>query len=157
VVAEAARVLKPGGRVFVHVLVGECPVENPDLPGPAGAVRTVPFEADPVDLLEEAGFVGVRMSKFDTMPCFVRDGIGMRELQLEGFAPSAGDHGVVEVLYRGPFREVRDDEGRVFPRGRRVAVPLAVAERFRLGELATQFAVFESIAQRPAVLTACQS
>src|SRR5262245_4876613 len=29
VVAEAVRVLRPGGRVFVHVLTGESPVENP--------------------------------------------------------------------------------------------------------------------------------
>jgi catechol 2,3-dioxygenase-like lactoylglutathione lyase family enzyme len=156
VIAEAARVLKPGGRLFVHVLVGESPVENPDLPGPAGAVRSVPFESDPVGLLEEAGFVGVRMLKFDTKPCFVRGGVGMRELQLEGFAPAAGED-AVEVLYRGPFREIRDDEGRVFPRGRRVAVPAAAAERFRSGELADHFTVFEPTAARPAVLTACQS
>src|SRR5204862_337956 len=105
------------------------PVENPDLPGPAGAVRSVPFEAEPAALLEAAGLVGVRLLKFDTKPCFVRDGVGMRELQLEGFAPVVADDAEFEVVYRGPFRELRDDEGRVFPRGRRVAVPAAVAER----------------------------
>lgn len=155
VVAEATRVLKPGGRLFVHVLAGESPVENPDLPGPAGAVRSVPFEAEPVALLEAAGLVGVRMLKFDSKPCFVRGGVGMRELQLEGFAPSAAAEGEAEVMYRGPFREVRDDEGRVFPRGRRVAVPAAVAGRLRTGEQSAQFAVFERTAARPAVVTAC--
>jgi SAM-dependent methyltransferase len=155
IVAEAARVLKPGGRVFVHVLAGDSPVENPDLPGPAGAVRSVPFEADPVALLEDAGLVGVRMLKFDAKPCFVRGGVGMRELQLEGFAPAVADGGEVEVMYKGPFREVRDDEGRVFPRGRRVAVPTAAAAQFRAGDLSAYFAVFESAATRPAVVTAC--
>jgi hypothetical protein len=148
-------VLKPGGRLFVHVLAGESPVENPDLPGPAGAVRSVPFEAEPVALLEAAGLVGVRMLKFDSKPCFVRGGVGMRELQLEGFAPSAAGDGELEVMYRGPFREVRDDEGRVFPRGRRVTVPAAVAGRLRTGEQSAQFAVFERTAARPAVVTAC--
>jgi hypothetical protein len=137
------------------VLAGESPVENPDLPGPAGAVRSVPFEAEPVALLEGAGLVGVRMLKFDSKPCFVRGGVGMRELQLEGFTPAVAADTEFEVVYRGPFREVRDDEGRVFPRGRRVAVPAAAAERFRAGELSAQFAVLERTAGRPAVLTAC--
>jgi catechol 2,3-dioxygenase-like lactoylglutathione lyase family enzyme len=110
IVVEAARVLKPGGRLFVHVLAGESPVENPELPGPAGAVRSVPFEADPLALMEKAGLVAVRMLKFDSKPCFVRGGVGMRELQLEAFAPAAtGDDGEVEVMYKGPFREIRDD------------------------------------------------
>jgi catechol 2,3-dioxygenase-like lactoylglutathione lyase family enzyme len=157
VVAEAVRVLKPGGRLFVHVLAGESPVENPELPGPAGAVRSVPFEADPVALLEEAGLVGVRMTKFDAKPCFVRGGVGMRELQLEGFAPAKASGGEREVMYKGPFREVQDDEGRVYARGRRVVVPAATADRLRSGELAAQFVVFEPTASRPPTATACGS
>lgn len=155
ILAEAARVLKPGGRVFVHVLAGESPVENPDLPGPAGAVRSVPFESDPVALLEGVGLVGVRMLKFDARPCFVRGGIGMRELQLEGFAPADSDGPAVEVMYKGPFREVRDDEGRVFPRGQRVSVPAGAADRLRGGELARQFCVFEPTPSH--AVTACGS
>ena len=155
VVAEAVRVLRPGGRVFVHVLAGESPVESPDLPGPAGAVRAVPFEADPVAMLEEAGLVGVRMLKFDPKPCFVRGGVGMRELQLEGFVPTVSIGGEVEVMYKGPFREVRDDEGRVYPRGRRVAVPAATADRLRGGDVGGQFTVFEPKATRPQMATAC--
>ena len=155
VVAEAVRVLRPSGRLFVHVLTGEQPVENPGLPGPAAAVQSVPFEADPVALLEEAGLVGVRMLKFDPNPCFVRGGVGMRELQLEGFAPGGASGEAVEVMYRGPFREVRDDEGRLYSRGRRVSVPAAAAERLRAGEAAAQFAVFGPTAGRPEVVTAC--
>ena len=122
-VADAVRVLRLGGRVFVHVLAGEGEVEDPDLPGPAGEVRSVPLEADPVALLEAAGLVGVRMLKFDSKPCFVRDGVGMRELQLEGFKPAIAEGSEVEVIYKGPFREVRDDGGRVFARGRRLRYP----------------------------------
>lgn len=157
VIAEAARVLRPDGRLFVHVLTGESPVENPELPGPAGKVQSVPFEADPVALLEGAGFVRVRMLKFDSKPCFVRGGVGMRELQLEGFTPTAAQGAEVEVVYKGPFREVRDDEDRVFARGHRVAVPAAVADRLRTGEFAGQFTVFPSTAARPATVTACAS
>jgi hypothetical protein len=156
VIAETVRVLKPGGRVFVHVLAGESPVENPELPGPAGAVRAVPFESDPIALLEDAGLVAIRMLKFDTKPCFVRGSIGMRELQLEGFAPNL-PKGEVEVMYKGPFREVRDDEGRLYARGRRVAVPSAVADRLRGSELAAQFTVFDPISTRQQTMTACSA
>jgi catechol 2,3-dioxygenase-like lactoylglutathione lyase family enzyme len=157
IVTEAARVLRPGGRVFVHVLAGESPVENPELPGPAGKVRAVPFEADPGSLLENAGFVNVRMLKFDNKPCFVRGGVGMRELQLEGFAPCEREGSAVEVMYKGPFREVRDDEGRTYLRGHRVEIPAAAADRLRAGELAAQFVVFEPKVGRPAAVTACGS
>lgn len=156
-IAEVARVLRPGGRLFVHVLTGESAVENPELPGPAGKVQSVPFEADPIELLAGAGFVAVRMLKFDSKPCFVRGGVGMRELQLEGFALTAARDAEVEVMYKGPFREVRDDEGRSFVRGRRVSVPPAVADRLRAGEFAAQFTVFPPTAARPATVTACAS
>ncbi|MCY2943403.1 MAG: VOC family protein [Planctomycetota bacterium] len=155
VIVEAVRVLKPGGRVFVHVLAGEQSVESPELPGPAGAVRSVPFEADPVTMLEAAGFIGVRMLKFDAKPCFIRGGVGMRELQLEGFVPVVSNGTEVEVIYKGPFREVRDDDGLLYQRGRRVAVPAVTAARLRASEMTNQFTVFEPQATRPELLTAC--
>jgi catechol 2,3-dioxygenase-like lactoylglutathione lyase family enzyme len=155
-VSDAYRALRPNGRLFVHVLVGETPVQSPQLPGPAGGVRFVPFEADPVRLLENAGFARIRMLKFDTKPCFVRDGVGMRELQLEGWKSiETSDERVFEVMYKGPFQHIVDDAGRVFSRGQRVAVPAAVAERFRAPEWANQFVVFEPTAARPQTVTAC--
>ncbi len=149
-VAEALRVLRPGGRLFVHVLTGERPVESPQLPGPAAAVRVVPPESDPVQLLAQAGLEGVRMLKLDAHPCFVRDGVAMRELQLEGFKPADEATGpTTEVLYKGPFREVIDDHGRRFRRGQRIAVPGAVADALRYGEWAAHFVVFTPAAPKP--------
>src|SRR5262245_16181924 len=143
-ITEALRVLRPGGRLFVHVLTGEQPVESPQLPGPAAAVRVVPLETEPVQLLRQAGLHGVRMLKFDAHPCFVRDGVAMRELQLEGFRPAADAiDSAVEVMYKGPFREVIDDAGRHYRCGHRVPVPRTVADGLRYGEWAGQFVVFE--------------
>jgi catechol 2,3-dioxygenase-like lactoylglutathione lyase family enzyme len=143
-VAEAGRVLKPGGRLFVHVLVAERPLPAaPQLPGSAASVRHTPLEAEPVRLLESAGFRGVRMLKFDAKPCFVSHGVGLRELQLEGWKGSRDDAETRTVLYKGPFRQVADDAGNVYPRGERVRIPGADAERLRSGELAEQFLILE--------------
>jgi catechol 2,3-dioxygenase-like lactoylglutathione lyase family enzyme len=127
---EALRVLRPGGRVFAHTLVGERALTNPGLPGPAAAVQFVPLESDPVRILEAAGFQGLRLVKFDAKPCFQREGIAMREQQLEGFKPAAGAAQVL-VVYKGPFRQVLDDNGTIFVRGERVSVEVAAAERLR--------------------------
>ena len=75
---------------------------------PGGAVGAVRGRPGGIAGSGRAGRRG--MLKFDPKPCFVRDGVGMRELQLEGFEPARG--GGVEVMYKGPFREVRDDGGR---------------------------------------------
>lgn len=143
VIDESLRVLKPGGRLFAHVLVGEEPVDGPQLPGPAGAVRFVPYEEDPLRLFEAAGLSGVKLLKFDSKPCFVRDGVGMRELQLEGFKMARSGDETVEVMYKGPFRSVYDDLGHEFVRGVRVMVSPATATQLRTGNLADSFAVFE--------------
>lgn len=84
IIDEAVRVLRPGGRLFVHVLVGERELKQPGLPGPASKVERVPPQAEPRSLLEAAGFNALKYLKFDDKPCFIREGVAMREMQLEG-------------------------------------------------------------------------
>ena len=143
VVDKALRALRPGGRLFVHVLVGEESVNGPHLPGPAGSVKFVPFESDPIRLLEDAGLSGVKLIKFDMKPCFVRDGVGMRELQLEAWKPVESEGELVEVMYRGPFRTLTDDSGNEFRRGERSSVSATAASQLIKGALADSFVVFE--------------
>jgi catechol 2,3-dioxygenase-like lactoylglutathione lyase family enzyme len=81
---EAGRVLRDGGRLFVHVLVADRPLPTPPrLSGPAAAVRHVPLQSEPLRLLEGAGLRGVRVLKLDPTPCFVQDGVEMHEMQIE--------------------------------------------------------------------------
>jgi catechol 2,3-dioxygenase-like lactoylglutathione lyase family enzyme len=130
ILAEARRVLSPGGRVALHVLTADRPVTSaPTLPGPAAAVKAVPTDSDLLASLEREGFVGVRLTKFGPSPCFRMHDAEMRETMAEAFAPAAADDGSVLVMYRGPFREVSDDAGRVYRRGERVRVPAAEWEQ----------------------------
>jgi catechol 2,3-dioxygenase-like lactoylglutathione lyase family enzyme len=125
-IREARRVLKPGGRIFIHVLVGDRPFPGrPQLPGPAASVQHVPVQSEPVRLLERHAFRQIEMVKFDAKPCFVREGVAMRELQLEAYKELAPAPGTAAVLYKGPFREVTDDAGNIYPRGEWVEAPRA--------------------------------
>jgi catechol 2,3-dioxygenase-like lactoylglutathione lyase family enzyme len=140
--AEARRVLRPGGRLFVHVLTAERPFAGePGLPGPAAAVRHVPVDSDVVALVESSGFEGGRLLKFDSKPCFVREGVPMRETQLEAWKPSDAQRSPVTILYKGPFNQIKDDHGNTFPRGRRVMVDAAIADRLRSPEWAGEFLI----------------
>lgn len=85
--AEARRVLKPGGRLFVHVLTAEKALPGePGLPGPAAKVSHVPLDREPEEFLKEGGLSRIRRIKYDEKPCFVRHGIAMRETQVEAFS-----------------------------------------------------------------------
>jgi arsenite methyltransferase len=94
-----------------------------------------------MSLVEAAGFEGVRLLKFDAKPCFVRDGVSMRATQLEAWKASEDSGPSVTIVYKGPFREVRDDLGNVFPRGRRVLIDAATAGRLWSPEWAGQFLI----------------
>jgi hypothetical protein len=139
-VQEARRVLKAGGTVVVHMLVADRPFPNgkPQLPGPAAYVQRVPLEAEPLRAVEEAGFAGVRLEKFGASPCFQHDGVQMREMLLTAVKVGGGEPTRI-VLFKGPFREVADDQGNVYRRGERVRVAAQTSDLLRRGPLAEQF------------------
>lgn len=140
--AEVLRILKPGGQVMIHGLVGDRPLPGgfPRLPGPAALVRHTPVEAEPVHWLVEAGFVGVYLQKLGELPNFEHDGVKMRELMVVGWKPAAvNEERTVVLVYKGPFRSVKDDGGREYRVGERVTVDAATAARLEQGPLGDQF------------------
>ncbi|MFO0865032.1 MAG: ArsI/CadI family heavy metal resistance metalloenzyme [Gemmataceae bacterium] len=142
--SEAKRVLRPKGRLFAHVLTAESELRQPpQLPGPAAAVQHVPLQSEVIARLEAAEFRQIKLLKFDAKPCFIRDGIAMRETQIEAFAPSETAKPGARVLYRGPFREITDDLGRRYHRGCWTEVDADTAALLRKADVAGSFLVVE--------------
>ncbi len=82
---EARRVLRHDGRLLVRILSGDRPHAAPHLPGKGAPIRFVPAKDDIVGLISKAGLSGIRLLKYDDPPCFIADGVEMRETHIEAF------------------------------------------------------------------------
>ena len=139
--ADVMRVLRPGGKLVVHGLVGDRPFPGvPQLPGLASVVRHVPVESEIEAAVQQAGFTGLFYETLGDVNCISADGVDLRHSLLSARRPAKDRLPDDQfVLYRGPFEQVRDEAGTVYRRGERVAVTAAVADRLRTGPAAEQF------------------
>jgi arsenite methyltransferase len=125
--AELHRVLRRGGRAVISDIVSDEDVpahlqRDPDLWSGcvAGAIREDRFLA----AFEEAGFYGITVLARGEEPWRTVEGIEFRSMTVAAYKGKEGPcwdqkHAVV---YRGPFRQVEDDDGHVLRRGVRTAV-----------------------------------
>lgn len=125
--AEIFRVLRKGGRAVISDIVSDEDVPDVMQQDPAlwsgcisGALREDLF----LKAFEDAGFYGIRLLKRDAQPWQTVQGIEFRSVTVEAFKGKQGDCFEFNqaVVYRGPFREVLDDDGHRLRRGDRVAV-----------------------------------
>jgi catechol 2,3-dioxygenase-like lactoylglutathione lyase family enzyme len=138
---DVLRVLKPNGRVSAHGLVADRPFPGvPRLPGLASLVERVPVETEALEALRQAGFRDIFYERLADIHCFNVGGIELREMRLSGFKPAAATTGTCSIMYKGPFEQVEDDDGTVFPRGQHIVVRQNQAERLKRGPAAEQFA-----------------
>ena len=124
---EIFRVLKKGGRAVVSDIVSdeEVPEEmqnDPELW--SGCISGALTEEGFLAAFETAGFYGIQILKRGVQPWRTVQGIEFRSMTIEAFKGKQGacfDRNQA-VIYRGPFKEVLDDDNHRMERGRRYAV-----------------------------------
>lgn len=131
---EIFRVLRRGGRAVVSDIVCDEPVPDELKLDPelwSGCLSGAFQESAFLQAFEAAGFHGIEIVRRDDKPWRTVEGIEFRSVTVRAFKGKQGpcwDHNQA-VVYRGPWSEVRDDDGHVLRRG----VPMAVCEKtFRL-------------------------
>lgn len=124
---EMFRVLRKGGRAVISDIVcDEQPPlwmqQDPDLW--SGCISGAFREDQLLAMFEQAGFHGIEILKRDDKPWRTVEGIEFRAMTVRAYKGKQGPclERHQAVVYRGPWREVRDDDGHVFRRGQRMAV-----------------------------------
>jgi arsenite methyltransferase len=132
--SEIFRCLRKGGRAVVSDIVADETVPaslklDPELW--SGCISGAFDEAAFLEAFAAAGFHGIEVLKRDAAPWRTVAGIEFRSITVQAFKGKQGpcwDHNQA-VIYRGPWSEVKDDDGHTLKRG----VPMAVCEKtFRL-------------------------
>jgi ubiquinone/menaquinone biosynthesis C-methylase UbiE len=125
--AEMHRVLKRGGRIAVSDIVSDEPVPEGLMHDPelwSACVSGAFVEEEFLDAFEQAGFYGVRIEDFRAEPYRTIEGIEFRAVTVTARKGKDGPcrERNQAVIYRGPWKQVVDDDGHTLPRGARVAV-----------------------------------
>ena len=124
---EIFRVLKKGGRAVISDIVSdeEVPEEmqqDPELW--SGCISGAFIEEGLLAAFERAGFYGIQILKRDLDPWRTVQGIEFRSVTVEAFKGKQGEcfERNQAVIYRGPLKEVLDDDNHRMERGKRYAV-----------------------------------
>ncbi|HEX6201002.1 MAG TPA: methyltransferase domain-containing protein [Thermoanaerobaculia bacterium] len=125
--AEIFRVLRRGGRAVISDIVSDEPVTAAMRADPelwSGCISGALTEEGFLAAFEEAGFHGVRVLELGAEPWRTVEGIELRSVTVEAFKGKEGPcwERNQAVIYKGPFKEVLDDDGHRMERGRRYAV-----------------------------------
>jgi SAM-dependent methyltransferase len=124
---EIFRVLKKGGRAVICDIVSDEKVPEEMQNDPqlwSGCISGAFTEEGFLAAFENAGFYGIQILKRDVDPWRTVQGIEFRSVTIEAFKGKQGEcfERNQAVIYRGPFKEVLDDDKHRIERGRRYAV-----------------------------------
>ena len=125
--AEMYRVLKRGGRVAISDIVSDEPVPEhlaKDSNLWSACVSGAFQEEEFLRAFQDAGFHGIQIEDFSAEPYQIVEGIEFRAVTLTAYKGKEGP--CIErnqaVIYRGPWKQVVDDDGHTLERGARMAV-----------------------------------
>lgn len=147
--------LVPGGKIHLHQMTSDAPVadETLSLPGRASVVKHIPVRSDLLEALRDEGFQQIALTKFGTNPCFEIDRAELRETMIEARTDAESCcNDRFDVVYKGPFAVIQDDEGHVYPRGERVNI---CRNTWNALEVAGVTGLFTSIAERTGQQVSC--
>jgi ubiquinone/menaquinone biosynthesis C-methylase UbiE len=124
---EIFRVLRKGGRAVISDIVSDEEVPEHLQTDPelwSGCISGALTEEGFMRAFSEAGFYGIQILRRDPEPWQTVEGIEFRSITVEAFK---GKQGMCfernqAVIYRGPFKEVLDDDNHRMERGVRYAV-----------------------------------
>jgi ubiquinone/menaquinone biosynthesis C-methylase UbiE len=124
---EIHRVLRRGGRAVISDIVSDEPVPETMQNDPelwSGCISGALTESGFLEAFEAAGFFGIRILERQREPWRTVNGIEFRSLTVEAFKGKEGAcfDRLQAVIYKGPFKEVLDDDGHRIQRGTRYAV-----------------------------------
>jgi len=124
---EIFRVLKKGGRAVIADIVSDEEVpeglqNDPELW--SGCISGALTESGFLSAFENVGFYGIQILNRDAQPWRTVQGIEFRSVTVEAFKGKQGEcfERNQAVIYRGPFKEVLDDDNHRMERGMRYAV-----------------------------------
>ncbi len=124
---EMFRVLKVGGRVAVSDIISD--EDSPEALKKderlwSGCISGALTELGFIEALEDAGFHGITVDKFEDEPWQIVEGIEYRSATYLAYKGKQGEclEKNQALVYKGPWRQVQDDDGHVFKRGERSAV-----------------------------------
>src|SRR5260370_34037305 len=120
------RVLRKGGRAVICDIASDEDVPEQLQTDPelwSGCISGALTEDGFLAAFESAGFYGIQILKRDVDPWRTVQGIEFRSVTIEAFKGKQGEcfERNQAVIYRGPFKEVLDDDNHQMERGRRYA------------------------------------
>ena len=151
---EIFRVLRKGGRTVISDIVADEEVpahlqSNAELW--SGCISGALTEEGFLKAFADAGFYGVQILKRDQQPWRTVEGIEFRSVTVQAFKGKQGPcfERNQAVVYRGPFKEVLDDDGHRMERGVRYAVCDKTYNLYTKAPYASLFEFIDPLADIP--------